>query len=229
MIKLQTPVAETPCKCEISYGDRILLLGSCFSDNIGRTLLDYGFDALVNPFGTLYNSASVRSAVERLASGREFTATDCVPMGSGAGKICSFSHHTSFARSSEDEFLENANSALRSAAAFFRTCNKVIITLGTAWCYRYVGTDSKGSVCDRKCTDGNEVIDPSNDGKIVSNCLKRDAKEFVREKLSLAECVEALIYIIGVCSGKESPTIESSSVGTGEPMRPKDIIFTVSP
>ncbi|MCD8207303.1 MAG: GSCFA domain-containing protein, partial [Bacteroidales bacterium] len=56
-----------------------------------------------------------------------------------------------------------------------------------------------------------------------------------REKLSLAECVEALIYIIGGCSGKESPTLESSFVGTdgfvgtGEPMRPKDIIFTVSP
>ncbi len=205
MIKLQTPVAETPCKCEISFGDKILLLGSCFSDNIGRTLLDYGFDALVNPFGTLYNPASIRSAVERLSSGKEFSAADCVPMGSGAGKICSFSHHTSFARSDESEFLENANSALRSASVFFRSCNKVIITLGAAWCYRYVGSVHNGSR-----TDGSNGIDPSNEGKIVSNCLKRDAKEFVRERMSLEECVEALIYIIGICSGK-------------------DIIFTVSP
>ncbi len=216
-MKLQTPVAETPCRCEISYGDKILLLGSCFSDNIGRTLIDYGFDALVNPFGTLYNPASIRSAVERLVSGREFTREDCVPMGSGAGKICSFSHHTSFARDSEDEFLENANSALRSAATFFRTCNKVIITLGTAWCYRYVGSTGEGSArkgegVPRTADDESGVanIAPSNEGKIVSNCLKRDQKEFVRERLSLAECVENLTYIIGVCSGK-------------------DIIFTVSP
>ena len=52
-MRLQTPVADEKCKVGISYNDRILFLGSCFSDNIGRQLADYGFDACVNPLGTL--------------------------------------------------------------------------------------------------------------------------------------------------------------------------------
>ncbi len=53
MLKLQTPVADTKCKVGISYKDKIMMLGSCFSDSIGRQLADYGFDVCVNPFGTL--------------------------------------------------------------------------------------------------------------------------------------------------------------------------------
>ena len=52
-MKLQTPVADMPCKVGISYKDKIMMLGSCFSDNIGSRLKNYGFDVSVNPFGTL--------------------------------------------------------------------------------------------------------------------------------------------------------------------------------
>ncbi len=204
MIKLQTPVADEPAKVRISYKDKILLLGSCFSDNMGAALVNYGFEAMVNPFGTIYNPASVCAAVHRLASGEEFTGAECVPMGSGAGKICSFSHHTSFARESAEAFLSVANNALRCAHEFFKDCNKVIITLGTAWCFRYVG-----SADSRACG-----IDPQNEGKIVSNCLKRPAKEFVRERLGVEECVRLFGDIVTVCN----------SFG-----REKELIFTVSP
>ena len=44
MLKLQTPVADSPCKVGISYDDKIMMLGSCFSDSIGRQLSDFGFD-----------------------------------------------------------------------------------------------------------------------------------------------------------------------------------------
>ena len=90
MMKLQTPVADEKCKVGISYKDRIMLLGSCFSDNIGRQLADYGFDVCVNPFGTLYNPLSVLQSLERLASGKPFTSQDCVQIGAGDGRWCSF-------------------------------------------------------------------------------------------------------------------------------------------
>ncbi len=230
MIKLQTPVTEDPRIVRISYEDKILLLGSCFSDNIGGALVNYGFDALVNPFGTLYNPASIVAAVERLASGEEFTLRDCVPMGSGADRICSFSHHTSFARKDASEFLENANASLSAASKFFRDCNKVIITLGTAWCYRFKGvvngrTGATGvQAPDAADPSGgpasvisNETIDNQNIGKIVSNCLKRDNREFSRERLSVEDCVTMLSRIIALCEG--GPTDR----------RTKEIIFTVSP
>ncbi len=182
MLKLLTPVECGKSRIQISYKDKIMIIGSCFADNIGQKMADLGFNVCVNPFGTLYNPVSIYNSIRRLEDGREFTPEDCVPMGSGAGLICSFSHHTSFARQSMEEFLENANSGLKSASEFYRTCNRVIITLGTSWCYRHIGRDI-----------------------IVSNCLKRNADEFLRERLPSDETARLLSEIIssGNISGGE--------------------------
>ena len=175
-MKLQTPVADEKCKVGISYDDKIMMLGSCFSDNIGKQLKDLGFDVCVNPFGTLYNPASIAEAVQRLISAIPFTENDCTEIGAGSHKICSFSHHTSFAKESSMEFVENANNALSEAADFFSRCNKVIITLGTSWCYIHIGTD-----------------------RIVSNCLKHPAAEFAREFLPSDQTSALLEDIIKTC------------------------------
>ena len=149
---------------EITPDDRIFVLGSCFADNIGERMTELGFNACVNPFGTLYNPVSVCNSVSRLSSAVPFTEDECVEMGAGAGLICSFSHHTSFARSTAGEFLTDANSSLEAASKAWAEAGKVIITLGTAWCFEYI---------------------PS--GEIVSNCLKIDQKMFRRKGLSVRE------------------------------------------
>ncbi|MBR4299519.1 MAG: GSCFA domain-containing protein [Bacteroidales bacterium] len=169
MLKLQTPVTDEPCKTGISYNDKIMMLGSCFTDNIGKMLSDYGFDVCVNPFGALYNPVSVLNSIERLASCRKFTEEDCVLIGAGDERICSFHHHTSFARESVEEFLSEANEALQKASEHFLASNRIIITLGTSWCFRHISKDF-----------------------IVSNCLKHPAAEFRRERLSVKEVAEAL-------------------------------------
>ena len=194
MLKLQTPVADLKCKVGISYDDKIMMLGSCFSDNIGKQLADFGFDVCVNPFGTLYNPISILQSIELLVSDRLFGPSDCVQIGAGDERWCSFFHHTSFARATQEEFLAHANEALSAARRFFASCNKVILTFGTAWCFRNVGS-----------------------GKVVSNCLKRPANEFAREKLSAAEVTEAL------------HRIALSSNGSDSESQPKQFIFTVSP
>ena len=179
-MKLQTPVTDLTCKVGISYKDKIMMLGSCFSDNIGSRLKNYGFDVCVNPFGTLYNPASILSAVSRLLGGECFCEEDCVEIGAGDSRTCSFFHHTSFARETGSEFIENANASLAAAAEFFRKCNKVIITLGTSWCYRHIGKDM-----------------------IVSNCLKRNPKEFIREFLPASRTAAILREIMELCPDKQ--------------------------
>ena len=113
-MKLQTPVTDAQCKVGISYKDKITMLGSCFSDNIGRQLTDLGFDVCVNPFGTLYNPVSIFRSVERLIAGTRFTLDDCVKIGAGDERFCSFSHHTSFAGKTEEEFLERFEGLTRA-------------------------------------------------------------------------------------------------------------------
>ena len=80
-MKLQTPVTDERCNVGISYNDKIMMLGSCFSDSIGTQLKNFGFDVCVNPFGTLYNPASILSSIRRLISGDPFTAEECVSIG----------------------------------------------------------------------------------------------------------------------------------------------------
>lgn len=179
-MKLQTPVADDKCRVGISYNDKIMMLGSCFTDNIGKQLLNFGFDVCVNPFGTLYNPASIYESVLRLIQGTPFTEEDCTQIGAGSERICSFHHHTTFARETKQEFLDNANQALKKASEFFKECNKVIITLGTSWCYRHLATD-----------------------RIVCNCLKHPAAEFVREFLPSDQTAAILSSIISACKDKE--------------------------
>ncbi len=148
-----------------------MLLGSCFTTEMGKRMLESGFRACVNPFGTLYNPASIAGAVSRLDSGSHFTENDCVEMGAGASLTCSFEHHTSFARPTPEEFLACANGALDEARQFWDKCNRVIITLGTAFVW-------------------------SHNGKVVSNCLKRPASEFERKMLTPAVTASLLEGIV---------------------------------
>ena len=180
MIKLQTPVTLDAAPVSLSYSDRILVLGSCFADEIGARLAAAGFKVLTNPFGTLYNPVSIGNAVARLGSGVPFTEEDVVGMGANAGKVCSFWHHTSFARTDTAEFLENANASLEDASAFWKTCNRVIVTLGTAWAFRF-----------------NET------GETVANCLKRPAAEFTRYRLTIAQTATILLGLVKRHEDKE--------------------------
>lgn len=180
MLKLQTPVETCKSKVSISQNDRIFILGSCFADNIGQKMADLGFDACVNPFGTIYNPVSVSNCIARLSSGIPFSKDECVPMGAGAGLVCSFSHHTSFARRTEEEFLKVANASLEEASRRWNAATKVIITLGTAWIYEYSRT-----------------------GETVSNCLKIDAKEFTRRRLSVRETSLPLMNMLARHPDKE--------------------------
>ncbi len=177
-MKLFTRVEPGTSTVEISYNDNVFVLGSCFADSVGMRLLNSGFNVCVNPFGTLYNPLSIAKAIERLDSGRPFSKEECVRMGAGADLVCSFSHHTSFARADEADFLAGANASLQDAALRWKTCNKVIISLGTVWCYFH-------------------------DGEVVSNCLKRPQAEFERKALSLAQTSAALRGIIESNPGKE--------------------------
>lgn len=186
-LKLRTPVDVGRSEVEISLRDKIMVLGSCFADNVGGKMADLGFDAVVNPFGTLYNPVSICNSVARLSSGVPFSEDECVEMGAGAGLVCSFSHHTSFARRTAGEFLSVANEALYKASEFWKGAGKVMVTLGTAWCYKSLRT-----------------------GEIVSNCLKIDAKEFTRRRLSVEEVSALLVSMV-----RRHPD--------------KEFVFTVSP
>ena len=174
-MKLFTELSIPPLGVQIGADEKVLLLGSCFSDEVGKRMQEWGLDACRNPFGALYNPLYILNAIELLDSDRLLDESDCVPMGSGAGMICSWYHHTKMARKTAADFLSEANRALTLSREFWKECGVVIITLGTAFVYRH-------------------------DGKVVANCLKRPAAEFTRQMMSAEEVRNALSGIISLAS-----------------------------
>lgn len=153
------------------------MIGSCFASEIGGRLQGEGYDITLNPFGPLYNPASIAAALQRLESGRPFTEGEVIRRVDDAARnivrYVSFSHHGSFARETPEAFLENANASLRQAAEAFRKSDTCIITLGTAWIFRLISTS-----------------------EVVGNCHKIPAREFRRELLSVTEVADLLSPVI---------------------------------
>mgnify|MGYP003309098887 CR=1 FL=1 len=178
-IKLSTEVRPEELGVKISLKDRIMLLGSCFADEMAGKMAEGGFDVCANPFGTLYNPVSVRNAIRRLDTAAPYTEKDCVEMGAGSGRICSFEHHTSFSATDCGSFLKKANDSLEKAVNFWKSCNKVIVTLGTAYVWEH------------------------KDFGIVSNCLKRNASEFTHRMPGVGQYAEILESIVSDHSDKE--------------------------
>ena len=182
-IYFSTKVTASEAEQKIGYSNKLIMLGSCFSTEIGKILQDYKFDVAVNPFGVLYNPCSISRSVERLMECRMFSKEEIIRTNpadaASPARYASFWHHSSFSRSSEEGFLSNANCSLHQASEFMQQADTVIITLGTAWTYRHIGT-----------------------GEIVSNCHKRTAKEFHRELLSVESCKEELRKIANLLPDK---------------------------
>ncbi|MCQ2144100.1 MAG: GSCFA domain-containing protein [Bacteroidales bacterium] len=201
-MKEKTTVETGRAPFGIGREDRILVLGSCFAAAVGERLAGEGYEVCLNPFGTLFNPASIASSLERLASGRPFAHGDAVALGAGAGLVGSFSHYTRCARPTAGEFLDSANAALAEASAFYKSATRVILTFGTAFVFRFLGAPDH----------------PSEVGRIVSNCLKRPAREFSREMLSIDETVRIMSPFASSCGTFGDPSVT-----------PKKVVYTVSP
>ena len=168
-MKILTPVEIPKPEKMIDYSSRILTLGSCFADQLGQMLKMYGFDCIVNPFGTLYNICSVYNSLMRLGAVSGLLRSQDNPLFSKEdvflrpdGRFVTWSHHSRCAlKESEgftaEDFLQKANQDLKAAAEFFLKADILIITLGTSYVFKLKGTEF-----------------------VVSNCHKMPAKDFER-------------------------------------------------
>ena len=162
-MKLQTPVGIKPLDRRFTYADSMLLVGSCFAQEIGQRMADRYFDVQVNPFGVLFNPCSISDCLGLLEGyginslGCSFIPEDVIET---PGGYCSFHHHGSFARPTAQEFLTLANDRLAAASDFFYRQGWVSLTLGTAYVYR-----------DRET------------GMVVANCHKLPSDRFEREMM----------------------------------------------
>lgn len=158
----------------VGYDDKLLLIGSCFSDNIGNWLTSRYFDVLVNPFGTLYNPLSTARCLRLLAADKRYAASELFEHD---GLYHSFDHHSRFSAPTPDEALRRINDACIAGHRQLSRATRLVVTWGTAWVYRLADAEGGGSV--------------------VGNCHRLPEKRFVRSRLSVDEIATEWRSLIG--------------------------------
>ena len=130
-MKLQTIVDIEPSAWKIGYEDRILMVGSCFSDEIGAQMQERYLHVTCNPFGTLYNPLSIAQAFSLQLSEVNFQFHD--------GLWHSMAHHGAFSRATKEEAEQAVRASIETMQKALREASVVIVTFGTAWVYEMNG------------------------------------------------------------------------------------------
>lgn len=184
----------------IRHSDGLMLLGSCFADNMGARFQRAGFRSVVNPLGTLYNPLSVAETVTRMLDGRLFRPEDIQPF--GAEGYGTWMAHSLLSRPSPDEALAVQNERMAQAAKALRNDTVwLIVTFGTAWVYRLKENPSSS-------------LQAKETGMVVANCHHEPASRFVRQRIDVDDIVSCWLPLLERLEG-ECPQLR--------------IIFTVSP
>ncbi|HRH57545.1 MAG TPA: GSCFA domain-containing protein [Chitinophagales bacterium] len=168
-MEFRTKIKIPKSSFSISHQDKILLLGSCFTENIGEYLLNYGFKVIINPFGIVYNPVSIFSGLDALIKKKNYTVDN---LSKRNELYFSFDHHGSFSDTNKDKILTTINDHIERASAHFIDSKFIIITLGTSYVYKHIAQN-----------------------KLVANCHKIPNTEFEKHLLTIEEIIEAFDLI----------------------------------
>ena len=153
-------------KQSITHRDSLMLIGSCFTENMGQYLRKHKFPVLENPFGIVFNPASVVTVLDAIRTKRVYTHADLF-----FANDCwhSWDHHSRFSHPNAEQALASMNAAIEEAHAFLSQRTVLVVTLGSAFVYRLVDQDTR-----------------------VANCHKMPAQTFTKELLAVEEIVSLL-------------------------------------
>lgn len=174
----------------------VVLLGSCFADNITKRMCSCLWEA-ENPLGTLYNPLSIAAAMtvaldmaDRWTGGDQAgingdsTFEESLFESNGLWRSWLFDSKLA-AETSDDVRVAFIDRSVRLHSLLCKA-QTVFITFGTSWCY-YLSPSGK-----RLSRSESEVLQAAEAGGeyLVANCHKQPASLFVRRRLDIDEVVE---------------------------------------
>lgn len=119
-------------KDQISYKEKIMLIGSCFSEGIGERMREAKFKILQNPNGIIFDPGSICKTIKNALSGKIY---DIKELYFHDGLWHSWDHHSVFSDMDPEHVLEKINRSVTTAHNYLKEANWVIISFGTAWYY----------------------------------------------------------------------------------------------
>ncbi|WP_053991734.1 GSCFA domain-containing protein [Mangrovimonas sp. TPBH4] len=189
-MKLQTEIPLNPQQHNlIDYNSRLILLGSCFVENIGEKLAYFKFQNTLNPFGILFHPLAIESLLLNTLNDKAYSEEDVFFHNE---QWHCYAAHSKLSASSKDDLLQNLNLAIQQTKQALEASSHIVITLGTAWVYRLVEND-----------------------EVVVNCHKVPQKKFKKELLSvdtIAESLQAMVALTKSVNPKVSVIFTVSPV-----------------
>jgi len=163
-MKFQTQISLVKqSKNLIDYNSKILLLGSCFVENIGEKLKYFKFQNAINPFGILFHPKAIETLIDNVVNNKEYTENDIFFHNE---RWHCFDAHSSLSNSSKEQLLFKLNEKIKFTKQYIQQSTHIIITLGTAWVYKHIENDME-----------------------VANCHKVSNKQFNKTLLSVDEII----------------------------------------
>ena len=158
----------------IRYTDKILLMGSCFTEHIGNALAELKFEVLQNPNGILFGPDAVCKSLMACIHNKPYRSGDLFQLNE---VWHSWNHHSRFSATSESVVLDQINASQQRAHAFLKEANWLLITLGSSFSYELREEADKASL---KINEG------------VANCHRAPAGWFNKRMLETDEIVQML-------------------------------------
>jgi hypothetical protein len=165
-MQFRTTLSITKSSFDLSYETPLLMLGSCFTENIGARLQSLHLPVLTNPFGIVYNPVSIAKNINYLMTTDLFSEKDIFKEGD---LWHSWQHHSRFSSPEKAEILRGINTELSSARSHFLKTKTLILTLGTA-----------------------NVFIEKKSNQVVTNCHKVPPQYFEKKRLSVSDIVSNL-------------------------------------
>ncbi len=157
---------------QINHQHKLLLVGSCFTENIGEKLQKHKFTVLENPHGILFNPVSVAEAVTQYVEHTVYT-TDKLFQYNEAWH--SWQHHSRFSGLDAEQCLAKINTSNAQAHAYLKEADYLLITLGSSWVYTLT-----------------EKAVNAKQGSVAANNHKAPADWFYRRLMSVEEALGVL-------------------------------------
>ncbi|WP_108868832.1 GSCFA domain-containing protein [Aquimarina aquimarini] len=165
-MNLQTNIPIQSRQPKIDYKSELILIGSCFAENIGDRFEYFKFRNTINPFGILFHPKAIETFLWMATQGEQYTKTDLFYANE---QWHCFDAHSSLSNANQDQLLSDLNDALLFTQSQIQSASHIVITLGTAWVYRLKALDM-----------------------VVANCHKIPQREFDKELLSVDEITQCL-------------------------------------
>jgi hypothetical protein len=154
----RTEIKLQPKKYTIDHGSHLVLLGSCFSENMEQKFDYFKFDQFTNPFGILFQPKAIEKALEDCVDQKKYDQNDLIQHGN---IWLSLNHHSNFNQRDAKIVLQHINTNIDKGHKALKKATHILITLGTSWVYRW-----------------------NKDGSFVANCHKIPQASFSKELLS---------------------------------------------